>query len=77
MLFRSEEVHFARELAEVLEAARANYRDLVVVAPPHFLGGLRGHLSDALRDRLTISLDRNWTDVAARELPARLAAARR
>src|SRR5262249_52735605 len=43
-----EEVHFVRELAEVLEAARANYRDLVVVAPPHFLGGLRGHLSDAL-----------------------------
>jgi protein required for attachment to host cells len=73
---RVEAEHFARELADALETAHGQYRQLVLVASPRFLGFLRSCLSDAVRATLTISLGRDWTEVPARELPARLAAAR-
>ena len=64
--------HFARELASLLDVERARYAQLVLVAPPHFLGLLRSHLSQAVQGALTTCVTHNWTDVPEHELPGRL-----
>lgn len=65
---------FARELAEVLNVGRVAHRfeQLVLVAPPAFLGALRSHL-DVDTSRLVLtSIAHDWTDVPQHELPARV-----
>jgi protein required for attachment to host cells len=54
---------FARELAAVLEQGRTagRYQGLVLVAPPRFLGVLRGTLSDGVLRHVTGSLDKDVT----------------
>lgn len=50
---RQAEDRFAKRSAELLEqAAREGEADLVIVAPPQFLGSLRAHLSPLVRRRL-------------------------
>jgi len=67
---------FARELTSLLHEGlgRHDYDRLVLVAPPHFLGLLRECASVPVREAITASVGRNWTSVAAADLPARLAA---
>ena len=65
---------FARDLADRLEAAAEarRFARLILVAPPSFLGHLRGALGDATRQRLRGSLDLDLTKVPLAEIVARL-----
>jgi len=65
---------FSRKIADVLMAARLEHRfeRLVLVAPPEFLGEVRGHLDRATTRATVISLASDWSQVSWHELPARL-----
>ena len=70
-----EEERFARRLGELLECGfdEHQYGNLVLVAPPRFLGLLRGSLSAPVARRVTASVDKDLTRCDARELRDRLA----
>lgn len=67
-------VRFAGELAELLREGRVEnaYDELVLVAPPAFLGALREALDGPTRDRVVASLDKDLAQVPEHELRARL-----
>lgn len=69
--------HFAQELAHLLdkEFDHQAYSQLLLVAPPHFLGLLRKRLNGKLTKHLLASIDKDLTAIEARELPERLAGA--
>jgi protein required for attachment to host cells len=60
---------FARELAAVLERGLYDhaYDRLVVVAPPHFLGMIRGTLTTEVAKHVDVTIDKDLTWL---ELPA-------
>lgn len=62
---------FARHLVTELETGRqaGSFRRLVLVAPPKFLGQLRGELSAPLSACVVNSVDADYTKMAAAELP--------
>lgn len=62
---------FARHVAGELEAARQSgtFGRLVLVAPPTFLGQLRAELSASLTTCVVKSLDKDYTQMPATELP--------
>ena len=62
---------FARELADHLHAARlaGEFKRVDVAAPPAFLGLLRKHLDDDVRDCIDKTLDKNLVH----ETPAEIA----
>lgn len=65
---------FARHLAEYLEKATAN-RDfdyLVLVAPPHFLGILKGTLGRQAAKQLRTTVDKDLSMLAPAEIRERL-----
>jgi protein required for attachment to host cells len=61
---------FAREVAGFLQsrAYRGEFGDLVLVAPPHFLGLLRELLSDLLYKMAVKTVDKDLTSVKPSEL---------
>jgi protein required for attachment to host cells len=63
-----EAVKFARELAGVLEKGLNDhaYQHLVIVAPPHFLGTMKGTVSTQVEKHLEVTIDK---DFAGLELP--------
>jgi protein required for attachment to host cells len=65
---------FARQLAQALDEAVATRRPhrVVLVAPPRFLGHLRGLLGKPASALLGATVDQDLTAVAECELPARL-----
>ncbi len=65
---------FAHELAELIEAARnhVQFERLVLVAPPHFLGVLRGLLSGPSAARVTAAVDKDLVAFSAAEVRERL-----
>ena len=63
---------FARHLAERLEAASGKYERLLLVAPPAFLGDLRGELGDVTRQRLRGTVDKDLTRSTLAEIAAQL-----
>lgn len=67
---------FARELADALDTivARRNPQRVGLVAPPKFLGELRGVLSTPVRAIVSGSIDSDLTGIPEHELPGRLAA---
>ena len=74
---RQAEERFARRAAGLLEqAAREGEADLVIVAPPRFLGTLRSMLSAAVRKRLRAEIDKDLvhrdTDAIARAVARHL-----
>jgi protein required for attachment to host cells len=71
---RVEAERFARELAAVLESGRTrgDYHHLVLIAPPQFLGLLRACATEEVRKTVSATVDHDWTEVAAAELPDRL-----
>jgi len=75
---RLEAAHFARELAAHLATALREdaTAQLILVAPPRFLGLLREELDEPLRARVADSVAADLTSVAETDLPARLAALR-
>ncbi|MCB9666359.1 MAG: host attachment protein, partial [Alphaproteobacteria bacterium] len=51
------------------------FRDLVLVAPPHFLGDLRGALSGVVAGKVNATVAKELTDVPDHALSERLRAA--
>jgi protein required for attachment to host cells len=66
--------HFAHELAEKLAegVVRKSCSAIVLVAPPHFLGLLKGLLSGQTSKCLVATVDKDYTASDVRELMARL-----
>lgn len=66
---------FARSLDETLLRARdeRKYERLVIIAPPHFLGELKQHLSARVRERVVGEIPRNYTALPPAELHQHLA----
>jgi protein required for attachment to host cells len=75
---RLEAEHFAATLAKHLEhgLGQGAYSRLYLVAPPRFLGLLRERLSEQVEKHLAGCLDKDFTSLEARELPAGLWALR-
>ena len=65
---------FARHLADYLykKLNMQAYRELVLAAPPHFLGLLRAALNDSVSQRVVASFDRDYTTLDPAELMDRL-----
>jgi len=65
---------FARQLAEVLEKGLNEhaYERLVLVAPPHFLGTMRGTVGAQVKKRLEVTIDKDLTNIDQHELVKRL-----
>jgi protein required for attachment to host cells len=69
-----EEKRFAQELAELLRTglnAKA-YDGLALVAPPDFLGVLKGTVPPQVQQRVVISVAKDLTKVGVRDLPSHL-----
>lgn len=68
--------HFARELAALLDKGldAGAYSRLLVAAAPHFLGLLRGRMSERVEKRVTFSIAHDYTWVDAHELPSKFGA---
>lgn len=73
-----ENINFAREVANELDAARKNnrFKQFVLVAAPEFLGNLRNHLSAQTQKLVCLELAKNLSQLNAVEirkhLPERL-----
>jgi len=65
---------FSTELAHLLDHQYDvnSYGDLVLIAPPHFLGLLRKTLSGKLRKRVTAELDKDYSLLPPHELQPRV-----
>jgi protein required for attachment to host cells len=62
---------FARSLAAELERGlnQNRFERLTLVAPPHFLGLLRGTVPEQVSKRIHHSINKDYTLLPARELP--------
>jgi protein required for attachment to host cells len=71
---RKEHRRFAREIAEHLDDALAEdgFKSLWICASDPFLGELKAELSDAVRHRLQLALDSDFTSFGVAELERRL-----
>lgn len=69
-----ESERFARSIAGLLETGLAEnaYQRLLLIAPPHFLGLLRGALSPNVAKHVERTLDKDYTALVARELAERV-----
>lgn len=67
---------FAVELANFLDRERAagNYDELIVAAPPEFLGDLRNHLSDECKKVMKKQIDKHLVRESSKDILARLSA---
>lgn len=65
---------FARELAHDLTVGldEGAYQQLVIAAPPRFLGLLRSHLTPRVAGRVSLEIDHELSRVPTHELPAAL-----
>ncbi len=66
--------HFAQRLVDFLEAAIAkrDYDQLVLVAPPHFLGMLKKKLGQQAAKKLLLSIDKDLSKFPTAEIRERL-----
>ncbi len=69
-----EALKFAQVLADKLDKGRVerSFDRLVLVAPPHFLGLLKGTLDDQVHKHLALTISKDLTGIEARELKDRL-----
>lgn len=67
-------MELAKRVADQLNTAFAARRfdRLAVVAPPHFLGMLRSHYGQGVRDSLFLEIDKDFTALNATDLADRL-----
>lgn len=65
---------FARELAHTLDKGLSedSYSQLVIAAPPRFLGALRAQLSKAVAARVSLEIDHELSRTPLHDLPAAL-----
>lgn len=68
----TERIRFAREIAASLSASRARgeWEQVVLVAPPKFLGDLRMHLSEQAIKRVMATVHHDFTHATDAEIPA-------
>jgi protein required for attachment to host cells len=61
---------FARELEAALERGRVDHRyhDLVLIAPPHFLGALKAALGEHVRTSVVAELSKDLTNADTTEI---------
>lgn len=66
--------NFARELANELEHGRTHnaFDELIIVAPPQFLGQLRDAMTDHLHDMVRADVPKNLTQVEDRDVIERI-----
>lgn len=66
---------FARILAEAVEQGlhQNKFERLTLVAPPHFLGLLRGSVPEQVSKRVHQSFNKDYTSLPARDLPEHIA----
>ena len=71
---QAEAERFAQHLAQYLEkgTARRAFDALVLVAPPHFLGTLKGSLGRQAARQLRVSVDKDLSMLKAAEIRERL-----
>lgn len=69
---RAAKAAFAGRLAAWLEQTAAGYQQLILVAPPPFLGDLRAALGRQARAKLRGTLDKDLTQVPLAELAVQL-----
>ena len=71
-----EEARFADELGDVVKAGLGQnaFRELVLVAPPHFLGLLREAIGEQARRHVKASVGKDFCAVPDHELPGRVEA---
>ncbi|MHA7627899.1 host attachment protein [Corallococcus sp. M7] len=69
-----EHQRFARELSARLDKGVDTHAfdQLVIAAPPGFLGLLRGLLSTRVKQRVRLDLDADYSNLPARDLPDRV-----
>ncbi|MBZ4336229.1 host attachment protein [Corallococcus interemptor] len=69
-----EHERFARELSARLDRGVDSHQfdQVVIAAPPGFLGMLRGLLSTRVKQRVRLDLDADYSSLPARELPDRV-----
>jgi len=62
--------HFAKEIATVLERAReeGKYERLIIVAPPHFHGILKQHLSKNVEALVAEHIQKDYASLHTKEL---------
>lgn len=71
---RYEKLSFARDLARKLdeERKRQAFDDVVIVAPPQFLGDFRAAMSGPLRDRVAAEINKDLSKLKPAELAGQL-----
>jgi protein required for attachment to host cells len=69
-----ESERFARLIAKLLEGSLMEhlYEQVVLIAPPHFLGLLRSSLSETVAKRVQFTLDKDYTALDTTVLAERL-----
>jgi protein required for attachment to host cells len=65
---------FAHSISKKLESGLAAnaYEQLVLIAPPHFLGLLRAALSETVAKRVQVTFDKDYTALEVRDLAERI-----
>lgn len=69
-----ESERFAHSIARLLESGLAEnaYEQLVLIAPPHFLGLVRAALSQTVAKHVELTLDKDYTALAVGDLAERI-----
>lgn len=65
---------FSQELSKVLESSRNqnSYKDLIMIAPPVFMGLLNKHISKAIDKLVSLRLEKNYTNLNEQQLVSQL-----
>jgi protein required for attachment to host cells len=67
-------IEFAKQISKHLDQARSSnqFKQLLIVAAPAFLGTLRNHLTDQTKKLVSIEMDKNLTQQKAEEIRGHL-----
>ncbi len=69
-----EAARFAHELATALHTGfdKHDFRDVILVAPPYFMGVLKETLPEQVRRHVSQTIEKDYTQLSTQELAARL-----
>ncbi|MDD4880884.1 MAG: host attachment protein, partial [Gallionellaceae bacterium] len=67
---------FAQEIAHELEQGRVNnaYEKLIMVTSAHFMGLLNGRITTQVKNKISSSINKDYTQLPVKELSGHLAA---
>jgi protein required for attachment to host cells len=71
---KHEEDRFALELAKILNHGHStnSYRDLILIAPPAFMGMLNQHLTDTVKNTVSLTIEKDYMHEKENELVKQL-----